>query len=529
MVNHPSEPDASAGRPPEGEPQPTAQAPPEPESPPRSDEHAAPAAAEAAGTPGGQHRTEMTDGEQTAPRPAVPPGGAHQPAGHAGWPAAPGAWAPAGRPAPPGWPAPGPQPEIPQHDGRTMYLGAGRHGAAGWYPPPGPPPSGFPSGVPGQLGGDPRWPGPGAHLLPAVRYPDAPAGNARGSRRGLLALGLVGMLIAGLIGGVVGTMLAQNGRNGSVGVLGQPLPGVEEGAAPTTPVEAVAARVLPSVVQLRVDTPGATGEGSAMVLSADGLLLTNNHVVEAAAQSGTVTAVFDDGRTAAALIVGRDPSSDVAVIRAQNVTGLVPVELGNSDSVRVGQQVVAFGAPLGLGGTVTTGIISAVDRAVNVGPETGANTPTVLNALQTDAAINPGNSGGPLVDMQGRVVGINSAIATTGAQGGSIGVGFSIPVNQARRVAEELERTGRASRAVLGVTVEDNPQQAGAIIREVVPGGAAEQAGIRPDDVVLRFGDQRISTGTDLQAAVGSRAPGEVVDVQLGDRTVQVTLIAAPN
>ncbi|MHA6626937.1 trypsin-like peptidase domain-containing protein [Pseudonocardia sichuanensis] len=561
MVNHPSDPDAPAGRPPEGESR--ADAPD-----PGAGEHALSPHQDAATGPQGvqqapgHHREE----EQVVPRPEAPAGGAHQlsgqggsnggwpsPAGPGGWPGRPaegGAWAPGGDrsgqpwagPAavPGGWASAAPQhaatqhtlPQqgTPQHDGgRSGQPGTGREAGAGWYPTPGGVPSGFPPGPPG----DPRWSGgqggPGTYLLPAVRYPEPHPGTGRGPRRGLLALGLVGMLIAGLIGGVVGNTLAQNGRNGSIGALGQPLPGLDESAAPTTPVEAVAARVLPSVVQLRVDAPGSMGEGSAMVLSADGLLLTNNHVVEAAAQSGTVTAVFEDGRTAPALIVGRDPSSDVAVIRAQNVSGLVPVELGNSDSVRVGQQVVAFGAPLGLGGTVTTGIISAVDRAVNVGPETGANTPTVLNALQTDAAINPGNSGGPLVDMQGQVVGINSAIATTGEQGGSIGVGFSIPVNQARRVAEELERTGRASRAVLGVTVEDDPQQAGARIRDVVPGGAAEQAGIRAGDVVLRFGDQRISTGTDLQAAVGSRAPGEVVDVQLGDRTVQATLTAAPN
>jgi putative serine protease PepD len=526
MVNHPSDPDASAGRPPEGEPHAGVSDPPGSATSPEAGEHALSPPAQAEGSPpSGQHRAD--DGEPAAARPAGPSGGPQ--AGPSGvWPGqgAPAAWPSAVQqtvpqyavhPVPPHPVTPHP---VPPHDGR-MPPGAGRDG---WYPVPGAPPSGFPPGAPG----DPRWTGPpGTYLLPAVRYPDAPP--ARRPRRGLLALGLIGMLIAGLIGGVVGNMLAQSGRNGSIGALGQPLPGLDEAGGPTTPVEAVAARVLPSVVQLRVDAPGSTGEGSAMVLSADGLLLTNNHVVEAAAQSGTVTAVFADGRTVPALIVGRDPSSDVAVIRAQNVTGLVPVELGNSDSVRVGQQVVAFGAPLGLGGTVTTGIISAVDRAVNVGPETGANTPTVLNALQTDAAINPGNSGGPLVDMQGRVVGINSAIATTGAQGGSIGVGFSIPVNQARRVAEELERTGRASRAVLGVTVEDDPQRAGALIREVVPGGAAEQAGMRAGDVVLRFGDQRISTGTDLQAAVGSRAPGEVVDVQLGDRTVQATLTAAPN
>jgi putative serine protease PepD len=410
-----------------------------------------------------------------------------------GWPAhrPEDVWGPPGRAAQPSWYG-APEPQAP----------AGPH-----HPPPNP------------VYGPP----PGAY------FPEPPGGSRSPSRGTLIALALVALLLSGVIGGVVGHSLAGNGRGGSIGVLGQPVPSVDEAAAPTTPVEAVAARVLPSVVQLRVEGPTASGEGSAMVLSSDGLLLTNNHVVEEAAESGTVTAVFQDGTTAPALIVGRDPSSDLAVIRAQNLSGLTPVELGNSDSLRVGQQVVAFGAPLGLGGTVTTGIISAVDRAVNVGEETGANTPTVLNALQTDAAINPGNSGGPLVDMEGRVVGINSAIATTGAQGGSIGVGFSIPINQARRVAEELERTGRASRAVLGVTVADDPRQAGAVIRGVTPGGAAESAGIHQGDVVLRFGDQRIATGTDLQAAVGSRAPGEVVEVQLGDRTVQATLTAAPN
>ncbi|OLT14406.1 hypothetical protein BJF78_19290 [Pseudonocardia sp. CNS-139] len=384
---------------------------------------------------------------------------------------------------------------------------------------PGPDPYADPYGtVRHQLPPGAGWqPGP-----PPPAWPEEPAPRPVVPPR-FVVYGLVAVVLSGLVGGVVGNSVAGSRSGGSAGVLDRPLPSIEAASAPEGPVEAVAARVLPSVVQLRVDGAGQSGEGSAMVLSADGLLLTNNHVVEQAAGLGRVTALFQDGTTASAQIVGRDPSSDLALLRAQDVTGLQPVELGNSDSVRVGQPVVAFGSPLGLGGTVTTGIISAVDRAVSVGEEQGANTPTVLNALQTDAAINPGNSGGPLVDMEGRVVGINSAIATTGGQGGSIGVGFSIPVNQARRVAEELERTGRASRAVLGVTVADDPQRAGALIRTVVPDGAAAVAGIREGDLVLRFGDQRISTGTDLQAAVGSRAPGEVVDVQLADRTVSAT------
>ena len=311
--------------------------------------------------------------------------------------------------------------------------------------------------------------GPDAAAAPVP----APARRGRQMFVGLAAIALVSALLAGGVGGAVGYSLADRG-GGSSGVLGQPLPGFDEAAAPIGPVEAVAERVLPSVVQLRVEGAGAAGEGSGMVLSDDGLLLTNNHVVEAASDGGVVTVLFQDGATARAQIVGRDPSSDLAVIRAQGVSGLTPIELGNSDSVRVGQQVVAFGSPLGLGGTVTTGIISALDRPVSVGGAQGASEETVLNALQTDAAINPGNSGGPLVDMQGRLIGINSAIATTGNEGGSIGVGFSIPVNQAKRVAEELERTGKASRAVLGVNVGTDPRVSGARIESVEPGSAAE-------------------------------------------------------
>jgi putative serine protease PepD len=402
------------------------------------------------------------------------------------------------------------------NDGRANGEGGGRAAAGDVAPGPHAP--------------DPHPPDARGWPEPLVVPPPFGVGPAPAPLRPrFVVLGLAAVLLAGLVGGVVGHDIAEDsGSGGSPGVLADPLPDIAAVSAPEGPVEAVAARVLPSVVQLRVEGAGSSGEGSAMVLSTDGLLLTNNHVVEAAADAGRVTAVFQDGSTAPARIVGRDPNSDLALVRAQDVSGLVPVELGNSESVRVGQPVVAFGSPLGLGGTVTTGIISAVDRAVSVGPQQGVDTPTVLNALQTDAAINPGNSGGPLVDMEGRVVGINSAIATTGEQGGSIGVGFSIPINQARRVADELQRTGHASRAVLGVTVADDPSRPGALIRSVAPDGAAAQAGIREGDLVIRLGDQRISTGTDLQAAVGSRAPGEAVDVVLADRTVRATLTEAP-
>ena len=359
-----------------------------------------------------------------------------------------------------------------------------------------------------------------------------PSSAGRSARRGLFELvvvGLVAALIGGGIGGAVGFTLAGGRADpGSPGALAGPLPEPASAESPLGPAESVAAKVLPSVVQLRVDGTSSAGEGSGMVLSPDGLLLTNNHVVESAARGGKVTAVMQDGTTAPVDIIGRDPSFDLAVLRARNVSGLIPIELGNSDNVRVGQQVVAFGSPLGLGGTVTTGIISAINRPVSVGGDRVTSDATVLNALQTDAAINPGNSGGPLVDMRGQLIGINSAIATTGAEGGSIGVGFAIPVNQARRVAAELERTGKASRAQLGVSVGDDPTLSGARIRSVDPGSAAEKAGLQAGDLVLRFGGQRILAGEGLQAAVRSRAPQETVEVELSDRTISVTLGGSP-
>ncbi|TCK26693.1 S1C family serine protease [Pseudonocardia endophytica] len=459
-----------------------------PTDPGAGEQHpASPAAADPAGPTAGAR----------PPHPPYAGQGAPQTYGHYPYVPYPGAQQPyPGAPQYPGMPAVGADQPTAQHP-----AGPGVPSAAPPYPP------GY---------------GPGP----------APAqGPTRRNRvLAVIAIGAVLALVAGGIGGAVGADIARSG-GGDGGVLAGPLPDVDPDV-PMTPVEQVAQRVLPSVVQLRVEggalASGQLGEGSGMVVSPDGLVLTNNHVVEPAASGGTLRAVFQDGRTATVRIVGRDPESDIALVKA-DITGLTPVELGNSDGVRVGQQVTAFGSPLGLGGSVTTGIVSALNRAVSVGgDEGGATRPTasstVLSALQTDAAINPGNSGGPLVDMQGRVIGINSAIATAGPGGGSIGVGFSIPVNQAKRIADQLRTTGKATHAILGVEVTDDPQQTGARLRTVTPDGAAARAGLKPGDLVVRFGDQQITTGTELQAAVRSQPPGAVVDVQLADRTVQVTL-----
>ncbi|MDF3049380.1 MAG: peptidase and chymotrypsin/Hap [Pseudonocardia sp.] len=380
--------------------------------------------------------------------------------------------------------------------------------------------SGWGAAPPPSYGAQPY--GPSTATMP-------PPPPARRSGRGLgtvAAVGLVAALLGGGVGGVAGyTAASQQASVATTGVLTQPLPPVDPDAAPLSPVEAVAQKVLPSVVQLQVEGPGGAGEGSGIVLSADGVLLTNNHVIAAAASGGEVVALFQDGTSAPAEIVGRDPSSDLAVLRARGVSGLTPIALGNSDAVRVGQQVVAFGAPLGLGGTVTTGIVSALNRAVSVGEGSGATEATVLSALQTDAAINPGNSGGPLVDLRGALIGINSAIATTGAQGGSIGVGFAIPVNQAKRIAEELERTGRATRAVLGVSLAPRDRTGnGAVIGEVTPGGPAEQAGIRTGQVVTRVDDRLVTNGNELVAAIRDNAPGARVTLTVDGQQVSVTL-----
>jgi len=450
-------------------------------------------------------------------------------------------WPGRAAPAPSPWAPPGQWGPPPAGRHEAARPGVSEHGEATpdgrWATDRGHPPAGKNEAVP-----DGRWRSEGSHsgatysgIPPSGGQMFGPRAEGRPAPRrrgivGVTVVALIAALLGGGAGGVVGHALA-NRDGGTTGVLGQPLPEIDAAAAPLGPVEAVAARVSPSVVQLRVETLTGGGEGSGMVLSADGLVLTNNHVVEEAAAGGTVTVVFQDGVTAPGQIIGRDPTSDIAVLRAQNVSGLIPIELGNSDSVRVGQQVVAFGSPLGLGGTVTTGIISAVDRAVSVGPDSGVNASTVLNALQTDAAINPGNSGGPLVDMQGRVVGINSAIATTGEQGGSIGVGFSIPINQAHRVAEELERTGRASRAVLGVSVDvgTRRQTNGAVVGQMVPGGPAELAGLRTGQVISRVDDRIIVDGNELVAAIRDHSPGTQVTLVVDGREVVVTLGSETN
>lgn len=384
-------------------------------------------------------------------------------------------------------------------------------------------------------------PGPGAPLL----LP--PAGMApRRSRAGVIAGALAIAVVSAGIGGAAAVLVDQGtrARAGAPGGMVTGAPSVPAANMPGGSVEQVAAKVVPSVVMLETDMGHQSEEGSGIILSADGLILTNNHVVAAAkggpggggggAPKNTVT--FFDGRTAAFTVVGTDPTTDIAVVRVQGVPALTPIAIGSSGNLRVGQPVVAVGSPLGLEGTVTTGIVSSLNRPVSTTGESG-NQNTVLDAIQTDAAINPGNSGGALVNMSGQLIGVNSAIATLGAesgdaQSGSIGLGFAIPVDQAKRIADELISTGTASHASLGVQVTNDKGAPGAKVVDVVPNGAAASAGLPKGVVVTKVDDRPINSADGLVAAVRSKAPGDKVlltylDADGASKTVQVTLAKA--
>ncbi|QZT61939.1 S1C family serine protease [Mycolicibacterium austroafricanum] len=369
--------------------------------------------------------------------------------------------------------------------------------------------------------GAPMPTGPGHH--PRAGMPVTPARQPRkGSRATALAAGAVAIgLVSGGIGGGVAMLVHPDHGVPGISASGA-APGMPAASVPTGSVEAVAAAVVPSVVKLEVSQGRASEEGSGVILSTDGLILTNNHVVATAAGvagepggPAKTKITFADGKTAPFTVIGADPSSDIAVVRAQNVSGLTPITVGSSADLRVGQDVVAIGSPLGLEGTVTTGIISALNRPVAAGGD-ARNQNTVLDAIQTDAAINPGNSGGALVNMNGELVGINSAIATMGAdagaqQGGSIGLGFAIPVDQAKRIADEIIQTGSASRASLGVQVGNEAGVDGAKIVEVTAGGAASAAGLPSGVIVTKVDDRLINSADALVAAVRSKAPGDKV------------------
>jgi putative serine protease PepD len=368
--------------------------------------------------------------------------------------------------------------------------------------------------------------------------------NDSSRRAGRLRIGLAALVAGALIGGGAGAGVATllddpevaRGTNASAQNV------VIENPETATTATAAAAKAAPSVVTIYVASGGNAGSGSGVVLTEDGYVLTNNHVVAEAADGGTVQVRTADGTLYDATVVGTDVASDLAVVRLDGAEGLTPATFADSDDVQVGDVAVAIGAPLGLSNTVTDGIVSATDRAVATGST--QDDATVIDAIQTDAAINPGNSGGALVNGAGEVIGINTAIATVASgipgaqsQSGNIGVGFAIPSNHAQRIAQEIIETGKATRTFLGVSARtatdgSNPEVGtGAQVATVEPGSAAAEAGIREGDVITAVDDRPVTSSTELTAAIRSKAPGDEVTltVRRGDdtTTVEATLGSA--
>ncbi|OKH68446.1 serine protease [Mycobacterium sp. SWH-M1] len=386
--------------------------------------------------------------------------------------------------------------------------------------------------------------------------PGGPTTPRRSSRsrtpRGLVLAGAAAVAIAGGGVGAAAAVAVTDHQHPAAtpATAAQAQPVKPAASAAPGSVEQVAAKVMPSVVKLQITAGQGMAEGSGIVLSPDGLILTNNHVVAPAVQGGAgaqpaafdggdspATVTFSDGRSVPFTVVGTDPIGDLAVVRAQGVSGLTPITIGSSKDVKIGQEVVAIGSPLGLQGTVTKGIVSALNRPVTAGDGEGTS-PVVLDALQTDAAINPGNSGGPLVDMNGDLIGVNSAGASmgSGSSGGSIGLGFAIPSDQAKRIADELISSGTASHGSLGVQLgtqggdsSDSGDADGAAIAQVAAGSPAAQAGLSSGAVITKIDGQVIDGPEALAAAVRSKAPGDQVSVTYRDdtgatQTAQVTL-----
>jgi putative serine protease PepD len=394
--------------------------------------------------------------------------------------------------------------------------------------------------------------GPGE--APTANYPTAgtatssyPAtGTHDGKRRGLgvatvALLGALGLVLAGG-GGVAGAAIMHHYDSNdktvvvtSGGKVVSNAPVIDRSS-----LASIAAGVSPSVVS--IDTGDATGSG--VILSADGDILTNNHVA-ATANGKTVHVTFSDGSNAQATLVGTDPKTDLAVYKAQNVSNLHAAKFGNSDALQVGDTVLAIGSPLGLDGTVTAGIVSALNRTINESAsdsspqnpsdpfgqspqQSPTQGPTIAGAIQTDASINPGNSGGALVNTSGEVVGINTAIATNGGAEGNIGVGFSIPSNRAQQVANDIIKGTAVSHPQLGINVGQAPNNAGALVSSVNSGTAADKAGMKANDVITQFNGKTVHTTDDLLNAIQSSTVGTpypvVVDRGGSNVTLTVTL-----
>ncbi|WP_448625598.1 S1C family serine protease [Geodermatophilus sp. URMC 64] len=444
-------------------------------------------------TPAGATPAQPAYGQPAAPQPAAQQPAAHQASEHPSAPAQPGVWLP------------------PQAHQQVR------------------PPTGQVFGAPAYQGAVP----PGGSVPPPVR------------RSGRLRIGIAGLVAGAVIGGGAGAgvvaLVDQPGSPASSAAAAQSVVIKDPNSA--TSVTAAAAKAAPSVVTIYVTGSSAAGSGSGVVLTDDGYVLTNNHVVtlEGEASNADIQVRTADGTLYDATVVGTDPSSDLAVVKLDGASGLTPATFADSGKVQVGDLAVAIGAPLGLENTVTDGIVSATNRAVQTGST--QSDATVIDAIQTDAAINPGNSGGALVNAAGEVIGINTAIASVASsdlpgqqstQSGNIGVGFAIPSNTAKRIATEIIKTGSANHAVLGVSAQtatdgqNTEVGTGAEVVQVQAGSAAADAGLRAGDVITAVDDRPVTTSTELTAAVRSAPPGEKVTLTVrrgsDTTTVDVTL-----
>ncbi|MCX3059189.1 S1C family serine protease [Streptomyces beihaiensis] len=513
------------------------------------------------------------EGTEVPPAPSAPPVPADAPAAPASAPSAPAAppaaeggapdpsapTPPAGdtqqAPQPPQAPsAPQPQqapsaPQPPQAPSAPQTTAAHPQGPAGPGGPAGPAGAAGPAPV-----GD--WPPPAPPAVPAYasgggagsswgasyQQPEPKPGGRRG---GLIAAVVAAALIAGGVGGGVGYWAAERhdeSGTGSTTVSASSPAGVKRDPGS---VAAVAARALPSTVTIQAEgTNGEGGTGTGFVYDKQGHILTNNHVVADAVDGGKLTATFPDGKKYNAEVIGHAQGYDVAVVKLKNApSNLKPLVLGDSDKVAVGDPTIAIGAPFGLSNTVTTGIVSAKNRPVASSDGSGTSKASYMSALQTDASINPGNSGGPLLDGAGDVIGINSAIQSStsggfgsGGQSGSIGLGFAIPINQAKMVAQQLIKTGRPVYPVIGASVSLQEGAGGAKITEqgaggsaaVTPNGPAAKAGLKPGDTITRLDDQPIDSGPTLISEIWTHKPGDTVKLTYKrggqEHTVNVTL-----
>ena len=415
-------------------------------------------------------------------------------------------------PPSPWWSRPDDQWGGPQDQRQQPAYGSAQYGTQPTAPPPADDPWSRPTTRATFPSGAQAWGYPTDTIGSPIPPPEKKPRRGLGTAAAVLATALV----AGTVGGIAG---ARSGGGDDLLDSGASLGG---GGSTTATVDrapdsvaGIAARVMQSTVSIAVRGGGGNGTGSGVVIRSDGYILTNNHVVESAAGGGEITITLDAGETELpADIVGLDPVTDLAVLRVRSDRDLAAATLGQSRALVVGDPVIAIGSPLGLSGTVTTGIVSALNRRVDVGEF------PLFNAIQTDAAINPGNSGGALVNAKGEVIGINTAIASLGGgglggqqQGGSIGVGFAIPVDEARSIAEEIIRTGKATHPSIGVsaTTVGGQDREGALVRELTAGGAAGRSGLEPGDLIVKVDDEDVSSVDELILAIRSNSVGDTI------------------